>query len=395
MKVGTLTLHLPFNYGNALQMLSLHRYLREQGYDAEVLSHWFCKDRAEITYWHQQVRSFRGLVKFVLNCMLFNGTFCQYRRETKLEKWLSSKINWSVERGMTGEFNPEKLPHDAVISGSDQIWNPKYQTSDFFLQPDFPARIKKIAYAASFGTDAFVDEKTQFYKKCLDRFASISMRESSAVKIIRQRFGLPAVLVCDPTLLHTREEWCQLLGFKMPKKCKKDLVCYFVTPDYVNEWRTIIRIAKEARCKVHCFAFIWSSWLSMFSIRHPLSNFKIAFRMICIRIQLYCNGVRLHFSATPSEFVKRIAESDGLITDSFHGMMFATIFGKRCNVTIGEHEERQQMAARLRDFTHDFGKPEILTPRPDIGAMRELQITPALSDLITYSKKWLKDAING
>ena len=36
MKVGTLTLHLPFNYGNALQMLSFHRYLREQGYDADV-----------------------------------------------------------------------------------------------------------------------------------------------------------------------------------------------------------------------------------------------------------------------------------------------------------------------------------------------------------------------
>ena len=40
MKIGTLTLHLPFNYGNALQMFSQHCYLLEQGYDVGNGSNW-------------------------------------------------------------------------------------------------------------------------------------------------------------------------------------------------------------------------------------------------------------------------------------------------------------------------------------------------------------------
>ena len=76
-------------------------------------------------------------------------------------------------------------------------------------------------------------------------------------------------------------------------------------------------------------------------------------------------------------------------------MMFATIFGKKCNVIIGEHEERQQMSARLRNFTKDFGRPEILTAKPDVSAMRELSVTPKLQALVDFSKRWLKEAIDG
>lgn len=395
MKIGTLTLHLPFNYGNALQMLSLHRYLLEQGYDAEVLGHWFSKNREEICYWHLMCRTWKGRIRFAANCLLCTGVFCQFRREAKLIKWLANKIRWSEECGTSGEFNPNKLPHDVVISGSDQIWNPKYETSDFFLMPDFPARIRKISYAASFGTDKFAEERKPFFKKCMSRFSAISLRESSGVKIVEEELCLPGKLVCDPTLLHTREEWCRLLDFEIPAKCNRDLVCYFVTPDYIREWRTVLRLAQETGRKVHCYAFIWSGWLNKFEWRHPLRMMRYMLGTICLRIRLYLGGVRLHFSATPSEFVERIAKSYGLITDSFHGMMFAMIFGKRCNVSIGENEERHQMSARLYDFTRDFGRPEILTPAPDFAAMKDLAISSALQALIDDSKIWLKNALEG
>lgn len=75
-------------------------------------------------------------------------------------------------------------------------------------------------------------------------------------------------------------------------------------------------------------------------------------------------------------------------------MMFATIFEKTCNVVVGEHAERQQMSARLRDFTRDFGRPEILTARPDVEAMRPLSVTPRLKELIECSKSWLKEALS-
>lgn len=393
MKIGTLTLHLPFNYGNALQQLSLHKYLLEQGYDTEVLSHWFLKDRDEILHYHHQIKTIKGLLLFAWNCLCFTGAFSKYCQESKIRKWLGYHIKWSKEEGFDEQFDGRAISHDVVVVGSDQIWNPKYRTSDFFLLPNFSDKIRRVAYAASFGTDKFIENRRPFFAQQLKRFDAISVRESSAKTIIEKEFGLPATLVCDPTLLHTKEEWCKLLGFEMPQKVKDELVAYLVTPDFRSEWKEAIRIAKESGKRLHVFAFSWTP-VPTVSTRRPLGLIKCALIMLYIRMRLFAAGVRLHLSATPSDFVRTIAECNGLITDSFHGMMFATIFEKPCNVTIGEHEERQQMSARLRNFTADFGRPEILTPKADVSAMKPLSISPKLQDLISFSKRWIKESLN-
>ena len=393
MKIGTLTLHLPFNYGNALQMFSLHRYLLEQGYDAEVLGHWYYPHRDEILGLHHAFKSFRGFVRLLLSCFSPLDVIQQFRREAKLVRWLGDNIKWSKETGVTGEFDPAKLQHDIVIAGSDQIWNPIHETSKFFLLASFPDSIKKIAYAASFGTDSFIDAEVEFYSKALARFSAISVREASAVKICMEKLGVETALVCDPTLLHTKTEWCKLLSVKLPEKPLDDFMVYLVSPDFRLKWREVARLAKETNAKVHFFAFQWSQNLPRISFRHPFKTFSDAIGLILSYIKMYIAGVRLHWSATPAEFVQCLANSKGIFTDSFHGMMFATIFEKKCNVVVGEHAERQQMSARLRDFTREFGSPEIITPQFSVESMRQLRITPQLESLIVLSKKWLHDSI--
>ena len=365
MKIGTLTLHLPFNYGNALQMFSLHKYLLEQGYDAEILSHWFCKNQNEIWKWHNFTnKSWKNKIRFYLTCCTWTGAFCQYLREKKFRKWHESMIRWSKEEGAESVFPADKIPHDIVISGSDQIWNPKYKTSEFFLLPDFPERIKKIAYAASLGSDVFPSEKREFYTKNLARFFAVSVRESSAVDILKRECGCDSTLVADPTLLHTRDEWCKLLGVKVPDREKDFYMLYSVAPDGVAHWRDLIRLARRVGKKIHVYVF--SATGVYVNLRHPVQTMFIAVQT---------------------------RDAKYVVTDSFHGMMFATIFGKKCNVMIGEHEERQQMSARLRNFTNDFGVPEILTTTFDPVAMRRLDITPKLQELIANSKVWLKHSI--
>lgn len=393
MKVGTLTLHLPFNYGNALQMLSLHRHLLEQGHDAEVLDHWYFPKRAEVLCLHQRARTPKGLAHVLLDLLTFGGTFCQYRREAKLDAWLKANFRWSAETGATGEFDPARLPHDVVVVGSDQVWNPIHRTSDFFLLPDFPPRIRKVAYAASLGTDSFPPERQAFFAANLKRFAAVGVRESSAVRILREVADVPATLVCDPTLLHTADEWRGLLGIRPPAAVSSDLVFYFVTPDYRAHWREVVRLARSSGRRVHWFCFQWSQWLPSFDVRHPLRSLKLSAGNALRRLLLFRAGVRLHFAATPSEFVACLDRSEGLVTDSFHGLMFATIFGKTCNVVVGDHAERRQMSARLRDFIADFGNPEIMTGTPSFEAMRKVSITPPLQALVARSKEWLKEAL--
>ena len=391
MKIGTLTLHLPFNYGNALQMFSLHRYLREQGWDAEVLSHWYHENRDEILYWHHAVRRFpRGTVKFILNCLCWNGTVCAYMRECKLKRWLDLNIQWSAASGYDGHFPCAKIPHDVVIVGSDQIWNPIHRTSKFFLLPDFPDGIRKIAYAASMGTDRFVEKEREFFKRNLERFHAISVRESSAKAIIRSEMGLESELVCDPTLLHSKAEWVRLLGIVESAGKSKYNMAYFVTPDAGRLWRDLIRIARETKKPLHVFTFVAST--VKVNLAWP---FGTVVKTIVKRIRLRLAGVHLHFAATPTDFVQCLANCDGLFTDSFHGMMFATIFERKCNVVVGDHPERLQMSARLRNFTSEFGSPDILTPRMDVAALKPLKITQKLNALIEHSKKWLDKAVRG
>lgn len=394
MKIGTVSIHLPFNYGNALQMLSLHKYLLEQGYDTEVLSHWFMKNRQEIRHLHVLFHRPGGALRFLSRAVMWGGVVAQYQRERKIEKWLQDKISWSTETGYDSHFDSDGIPFDVVIAGSDQIWNPKYETSRFFLLPTFPDHIKKIAYAASFGTDVFPAEAIPYFSQCLNRFSAISVRESSGVSILKGKFGREATLVCDPTLLHSRDEWARILEFKIPAQSKASLTMYLVTPSSDKEWKEVLRVARESQKRVDLFVFRWSQWLPKVNVRHPWRSFCLALSNIYVRVRLYSAGVRMHLSATPTEFVRSIAESSGVITDSFHGMMFATIFEKPCNVLVGSDEERLQMSARLRNFTEEFGIPEILTPRADIHAMRKLSVGPKLRDLIEFSKKWLAHSID-
>ena len=45
------------------------------------------------------------------------------------------------------------------------------------------------------------------YKYFLNRIDYLSTREESGVKIIKDIIGREAKLVCDPTILLTKEEW--------------------------------------------------------------------------------------------------------------------------------------------------------------------------------------------
>ena len=98
-------------------------------------------------------------------------------------------------------------------------------------------------------------------------------------------------------------------------------------------------------------------------------------------------------TATPEEFIRVLAESDGLFTDSFHGLMFATIFNKQCNVSVGAHPDRILMRARLQDFIAQYSDREMLTPEFCFSGLRTAEITPRLQQLIDFSKKWLDDAL--
>ena len=393
MKIGIATLFAPSNYGNALQMLSLQRYLLEHGHDAEVLSHWLSTGCDEVNYYHNRLKGFGGLVKFAMNCFALGGVWENFIRESRVKDWVKAHLRMSVMSGDDATFEIDKVDYDLVIAGSDQIWNPDKNWPEFNLLGGLANRIDRIAYAASFGTDDREHFEPERFVPALKRFNALSVRESSAKAIIADVFGLTADLVCDPVLLHTKEQWVKILGINQRRPRKRGVLVYMVAADFRGRWRELIKIARQTKSRVDFFAFAsysapGATW------RNPFSAMLTTIKNICRRLALWIMGVRYHLKATPTEFIDFLSNSEMVLTDSFHGMVFSAIFEKRCNVFVGQNIERETMSARLRDFIAYAGLPDVVTKNPDVNSAKELCVTQKLTELICFSKKWLDGKVD-
>jgi len=100
--------------------------------------------------------------------------------------------------------------YDAIICGSDQVWNPEL-TGESLLSYllDFPEKedLRRIAYAPSLGNDTLDEKWHDTFKRCLMKFDSLSVREKSTCAQISSLVGKEIPFVLDPTLLLPREQW--------------------------------------------------------------------------------------------------------------------------------------------------------------------------------------------
>ncbi|MDE6098635.1 MAG: polysaccharide pyruvyl transferase family protein, partial [Muribaculaceae bacterium] len=106
---------------------------------------------------------------------------------------------------------------DAYITGSDQVWRPRYNKgilADKFLEFTENTDCRRIAYAASFGTNEweFNNEQTQKCRQLLKKFHKVSVREDSGITLCRRYLDHDAELVADPTLLVGAADYLSLCG---------------------------------------------------------------------------------------------------------------------------------------------------------------------------------------
>ena len=130
------------------------------------------------------------------------------------------------------EINPSD--YDAIVVGSDQIWRTIY--AKMFLQStpaaflDFAKgwNIKRIAYAASFGTDEweYSENDTKVCCQLIRKFDAVSVRENSGVDVCSKHLLYDkAVHVIDPTMLLDANDYHSLFVDKL-KKNSGNLMCY-------------------------------------------------------------------------------------------------------------------------------------------------------------------------
>ena len=219
-------------------------------------------------------------------------------KEFCIQKFRNEYFNLSPRYNSFEELQLNPPFYDIYICGSDQIWNPYFTekgenkiTLSYFL--DFGGSdIIRISYAASFGCLSYPKNLNDIIKPVLKCFNAIGVREYTGTKILEKIGFNYSKLVPDPTLLLKAEEYFKLIG---NKGNNKESSIFFYT---LHSNQNVIN--------------------EIYNLLATKSNKKIIF-----------TGYSAFSSMGIEGWLNSIVSSDLIVTNSFHGAIFAILFKKK------------------------------------------------------------------
>lgn len=311
------------NYGGVLQSYALCQFLKNQGFDAEQIQ--FDKDKGE-SIKRRLGKAYRYTLS-IPRRIKYRRLYKEIRgREVKFAAFRDGAICHSKEVFTQDSLNRLAKEYQLYITGSDQVWHPNAVCDAYLL--DFGIEgIKKMSYAASIAKDTLSAEESGRYKKAFKDYAAISVREKSAVELLRPITPVEIQWVVDPVFLLRREEWKSLVGSKCDSE--RYALCYFLGNDSTER-----KIAKEyAKCKNLKLKVM------------PFLNGEIS------EDDLDYGDERI-INASPSEFVQLIQSAEIVFTDSFHATAFSLLFERQFYVF--ERSFQSSMGSRIESLTELF-----------------------------------------
>lgn len=223
----------------------------------------------------------------------------QIRRESMLD-FFDRKLNIAKVDNFSEIPEYVNREYNAVVCGSDQIWNPTRYDKHFFL--DFVIdEIPKIAYAPSFGVSKIADKTiSNEVSKLLLRFDFLSVREKAGQRIISELIQKEIPACLDPTLLQSERFWNRLADESRIVLPENYAYCYLL-----------------GRNKRHYnTSKVISNTLGLKLLQQPY------------HISDYMNECSFVPPSGPADFLNAIRKSEFVCTDSFHGAIFAILFEK-------------------------------------------------------------------
>ena len=346
MKIGTISINYYVespNYGSALQTYALVETLRRLGHDAEVVDYqarfrkgWhFCfpflstPDKAK-RYKYFSV-AFGGLIKWM-----------------KFNRFYKRLVPRSTHRYDACNLNLSG--YDVVVLGSDTVWNIRQMKGfepGFF--GGFIPPIRCVAYAPSFGDYEYSAEDVRMFQRCLPNISHLSVREPANLEAFGSRKDEVRV-VLDPTMLLTKEDY---LRIAKPHNIKGKYLLYY--PIYSKDEQVSARVDEYARrheLKVvevsfaveHGHPRFFNGLYKMLKILNIIDSHNTLFKPNYGALPHI-----MRYSAGVEEWLGLIAGAEIVVTNSFHGSVFAMLFERPFyNFT------RPDASVKIREITKSF-----------------------------------------
>ena len=318
MKIGSLTLVFPSNdnYGAYLQGYALCKAIDQiDGFSATCLPYLGLApvdENRPVGYWQEACRRYNEQtcgsvwVRQVKRC-------CHVVRQVlRLRKRLGKRSNTTSRKLRFEEFGKlfqmqgvvftqaSQLPEanvDGFIVGSDWVWHVDDAIGREAYYGQFDTEKPIFSYAASFGIQPSTEEDIRKVSQFLPNFQNLSCREQEGTLLIQSLDYKDAHWDIDPTLLLKPEDWDSVLE----KPLEDNYIALYWLPnddvdrvvDYVNCAR-----ARFPDCKL------------------------VVLNPNPIKIQ---NAI-LRSDIGPQDFLGYIKNARYVITNSFHGCVFCSLF---------------------------------------------------------------------
>lgn len=327
------------NYGSALQSWALHQAVRAIG-DYEPVLVDYCPDILADknpldpfkNMWDKDEESRRQceltMPAIRENYYKFDRFYTEEFERTKT-KYNSTNFDSVMEK--------EKL--DGFICGSDTIFcMDEFGFDDGFYANYNCMKNNSVAYAASFGDPTLSKENCELLNQRLKNFKAFGLRENLMLSYVREHTDVEVERVVDPTLLLTEHDYAKIVK-KHRLEDEKYLLYY--SRRYLPKMEEYAeKLAKE-------------------------NGWKII--DISLRATNAEKGHRMFYEAGVEEFLSLVKNAEYVVTNSFHGMIFAVQFRRpfvifareQCNNKIDEILElfglkEHMLVSGHESFSHEI-----------------------------------------
>lgn len=307
------------NYGSMLLTYATQRLLESKGYEVEFLNY----SRQSL----QEAVSFKellhalsirdgskekpALIRFVMAIVL-------YPSEMKMAKVVQDFFGKYIHVGSIRYLDEKSLKinvpqADVYCTGGDQMWNEQcnfHKTLREFYLTFVPKGKPRISFSTSIGKEKFDDWELPEVLPLLQDYDLISVREATT-KSYFDSLGIKNVYhLIDPTLLLPKGKWMEMVA---PRQIKDDYILLYEISRKGNLTECAYELAQKTGKKL--------------------------VRINRYAIDVIRRGVSI-LCPTPEVWLSLFCYADCVVTNSFHGVVFSTIFEKQFVLVPGANPTR-------------------------------------------------------
>ena len=302
--IGILTFQASHNCGSMLQAFAL-QYVMQRELDANVEIIDYSNKMSRVMYGLFDYRLSRGAIKKNLEKISHLLPYIKYRNEyLEFSKRYLKKSDRYLKN--TEQLQEYSKKYDILIAGGDQVWNVRCPDGgkEFYL--NFTHDVRKIAFSPSLGGTNILKaaDDVDAYRKYVNEFEMLSVREPNGQKWLQELTGRDVKIIADPTLLLSKAEWQEVLP--IPEVEGNYIFCYafYHNDAYVNEY--LMKISQKLNMPVVIMdtkSYVFYHLDKYGFVKHPHTG--------------------------PLAFLGLMKNASLVLTQSFHGTLFASLFNRK------------------------------------------------------------------